>query len=513
MKFLIIVALGFVPGILTAQKQVLSLPFEFEKKMLASSDYDAYFLDNQSDSVVSLILKDNRKAEYIQLNKNFKVVSKIDLDLNSTIFNEDITAYRGGTTHGHVFNFIYEEKDKKAFSREVTRFQLETVDFSAKSVKHSPLFDIPKSETVVSSFTDNNTYYTITADDKAKELVFYVVGDAGTMKQHRLPVTIPDIAGKNRDKVSEYFNNLRFFKSNEEPDLSSAVSSAKLFSTTGQLTFVINEAGHPVHLLTIQIPGFTLKESFIDLSSFKKDSKEKIYVNSFKKGDQLFSLILNKKSIQVAVHHATTGELMGKQEINEESNFGLFAHYPVSERRMGKKADEKDVDDIKKLIKALDRGSEGIMVTQNEKGQYILTIGTYNLIPMSTGGSGGGYTGGFTPSSMATTPGITNHGATSTMVMRYDPHKYYRPGTPSYTTTNARYYTTTYFKLLLDGTSYKYAKGKVTIPVSEQIKDYLHDVDQKAKATNQFAIGAKQYYGYYDREAKSYVIEEIRIRK
>lgn len=512
MKTLITVALACAPVILSAQKRVLSLPFEFEKKLLAARGYDAYFLDNPSDSLVSLILKDNRKAAYIQLDKTFKVVSKIDQDLNATVFKEDVTAYRGGTTHGNVFNFIYEEKDKKAFSREVTRFQLETVDFNTKTVKHSALFEIPKSESVVSSFSDNNKYYTITADDKAKELVFYIVNEAGTMTKQRLPVTIPRIAGKYRDKVSEYFDDLRFFSLNEDPDLSSAVSQAKLFSTPGKLTFVVNEGGHPVHLLTIRTDDFAVKESFFDLNSFKKESKENFYINSFKKGDQLFSLILNKKSIQIAIHHAGSGELIYKQEINEETNLRSFAQYPVREKRMGKKADEKEVDNIKKLIKALDRGSEGIMVMQNQKGQYIITVGTYNLIRMSTGGSGGSYMGGWTPATQATTPGIVNHGATSTMVMRWDPNKYYRPGTPSYTTTNARYYITTYFKLLLDGTNYNYANGKLPIPVSEQIKDYLQNVDPNAKATNQFAIGAKQYYGYYEKETRSYVIEEIRLR-
>ena len=145
MKVLITVSLALAPIILTAQKRVLSLPFEFEKKMLATSDYDAYFLDNKSDQAVSLILKDNRKAEYVQLDKNFKIVSKIDLDLNSTVFNEDIADYRGGTTNGNVFNFIYQEKDKKG-----TGFQLETVDYNTKTVTHRPLFEIPKTEKVVS---------------------------------------------------------------------------------------------------------------------------------------------------------------------------------------------------------------------------------------------------------------------------------------------------------------------------------------------------------------------------
>lgn len=509
MKVLITVCLALIPIVLTAQKRVLSLPFEFEKKMLANSDYDVYFLDNKSDQVVSLILKDNHKAAYVQLDKNFNIVSRIDLDLNSTVFNADIADYRGGTTNGNVFNFIYQEKDKKG-----TGFQLETIDYNTKKVTHRSLFEIPKTETVVSSFSDNNIHYTVTADDKAKELIFYIVTGAGVITQKRIPFTVPEIAGKKQVKLSEYLNNLRFFKSDEEPDLSAAISSAKVFSAPGSLTFIINKEGQPVHLFNLQLPDLSVKESFVDVSSFRKDPKEKIYINSFKKGDLLFSLILNKQCIQLAVHKEATGELVGKQEINEECNFNVFAQSPVSEKRMWKLgSDKKDIDDIKKLIKALNQGTEGIMVTENGKGQYIVTIGTFNLTPMHSEGSSGGWSGGFRPTVMTSGPSASNSVASSTTVMKYDSHMYVRPGTSSYT--NARYYTSTYFRLLLDGTGTKYVKGKAPAPVSDQIKDYLEEADPaaKAKATNQFSIGERQFYGHYDKDAKAYVIEEIQIRK
>ncbi len=96
-------------------------------------------------------------------------------------------------------------------------------------------------------------------------------------------------------------------------------------------------------------------------------------------------------------------------------------------------------------------------------------------------------------------------------VQTWNPNMYYRPGTPSYTTTSARYYTTTYFKLLLDPATLKATKGRLPRPVAEQVKDYMETVDKKAKATNQFAIGKDQFYGYYDSDAKAYVIDQVKI--
>lgn len=65
--------------------------------------------------------------------------------------------------------------------------------------------------------------------------------------------------------------------------------------------------------------------------------------------------------------------------------------------------------------------------------------------------------------------------------------------------------------MLLDPTTLKTTKGNVPQPVADQIKDYIETVDKRAKATNRFAIGKEQYYGYYDKDEKAYVIDQISI--
>jgi len=490
-----------------AQKRVANIPFEFEKSMLAASNYDVNFLNNAKDSAFSLVLKDNKKVEYVLFDRSFKVITKIDGDLKSSIFNEDIDSYVGGTNNGNSYKFIYTDKEKKT-----TDLLMETVDFDSKSVSHKQVAEIPKTEKLLSSISDYNTYYAITSDDKSGELVIYMVNGMGEYKQKRFPFTVPATASKDRRKISEYFQDLKPFKGNEEPDLSHAVSSAKFFSTRDHLSLVVNDGANPVQIITFSLPDLNMQQKTLDVQSFQK-GKDKISVNTFVKNDKAFSLILDKKTIRIVTHDVASGKLVGQYEIGEDFNFGLFATPPVTEKRMGKRESADDVDDVKKLIKALDKGTEGLMITQNAKGQFVVTIGTYNQIALRTGGSSGGYTGGWTQGSMPTTPGITNHGATMTSVSVWDPYKSYSPGTPSYTTYSSRYYTTTYFRVLLDSNASKIDKGRPAPTVADQIKDYLESVDSKAKATNQFAIGERQFYGYYDRDAKAYVIEEIRIRK
>jgi hypothetical protein len=485
----------------SAQKRVLNYPFEFEKSLLSRADFDAHFLGNATDSGFVLVLKDNKKAEYLLLDKKFKTTARISSALPATVFNERIMDYAGGTNSRNQFHFIYAGKDH----------YLETVDFTTKTISHKKLFEDTREEKPLVSFTSNNVFYALTTNDKSGELSFYIVNEQGLMQKKSVRLPIPADAGKKNDKVSEYLYGIRVFKADEQPDLSSAVHNAKLFAFNDRLELLINNEGAPTHIIRLTLPDMNVSEKFIDYKDIiPANEKKKWYVSSFQKDGKLFSLLLNKKEIQLAVHDLAAQGLLKKYTLTEDSGTELLAQQPLSERRLGKKTDEKDLD-IKKLIKALSKGTEGLMVTKNKAGQLILTFGTYDLIPLSSGGSSGGWQGGWQQSSMPVQPSITNHGATRTAVSVWNPTMYYRPGSPSYTTTSARYYNTSYCKMLLDPETLKVARGRLPIPEADQIKDYIEGISSKAKATNQFSIGSEQYYGYYDKDAKAYVIDHIRI--
>jgi hypothetical protein len=140
------------------------------------------------------------------------------------------------------------------------------------------------------------------------------------------------------------------------------------------------------------------------------------------------------------------------------------------------------------------------LINENDKRQLIVTIGNYDLFKTSIpGSSAGGY--------QYTLSGYDGSGA-----YVYNPNLNYRPGTLS-TITSAGYYASTYFKLLMDSNGSKIEKGKLTKSVTDQVKDYLKTIDPKVKATNQFNIGERQFYGYYNKDEKSYIVEEINIVK
>lgn len=482
-----------------AQKKVLGYPFQFEKSFLAKGQYSTEFLDNPEDSAFALILKDNKKVEYAWLSKSFKVIGKVPTPIGNTILDQNAEHYVGGTARGSEYHFIYQAKSE---------FSMETVDFNSKTVSHKKMFELPSSEKFLCSISDHNAYYCVTADDKAGNIVLHTIDATGTLSQKDITYPIPSWGSH---KLSEYLAGIKGIKSEEDPELSTSIHSAKLFSRPGDLRFIVNKGDHPTQVFSINIADFSTNDRSIDEGSLvSSEDKGKVYVSSYVRDTILYSLILNKKSIRIAIQDLASGRMLNHIEITDDAGLNLLAETPITERRMGNHVDAKDVDDLKKVIRAFTKGTEGIMVSQMPNGRLVLTAGTYDPIKMQTGGSGPQYMGGFQPSG---SPAVYNAPITSSgaVYMAYNPYMYMLPGRPAFTTTSARYYTTTYFRLLLDPVTFRPVKGQVRRPVADQIKDYVDDTDKKSKATNQFAIGKNQYYGFYDRDAQEYVIEQIHI--
>jgi hypothetical protein len=488
-----------------SQKTVFKYPIEFSKGTFEKRDYDSYYLNDPVSLNSILVLKDNKKAEYLLLDKNMKLVSKFSpVDgLTNTVFKFDEEHYMGGTAGDGKFYFIYVVVNKKLGGGN-SDIYIETVDAINTMVSNKKLFETPKGEKPLASFSNYGQYFSITAENETNQLKFYHLNSKGELIQKSITVT--PSANKKRDKLSEYLAGIKVINEDDETGLETGTEKAKLFHTKEQLVFVINEGDEPTRIISVDTKTFIASEKFIDHSQLLAGGdKGKSYVNSFLLDDKLFSLVLNKKNIQIATYDIASGKQLKNFEISESTNTA-FAKYPSHEERKGRDFREKDIDDIKKLIKFFDKGSEAIVATQDKKGRIIITVGTYDPItPPSNVGS------------YQKQPDLfegTTHNASggAIPIMRSMPYRYV-PGAPIYTSQLANYYSSTNFKLMLDSTGTNLVRGLAPISVNNQIKDYMNEVDAKAEAKNQFSVNQKQYFGYYSRELKTYMIEEIIIRK
>lgn len=448
-----------------------------------------------------LILKDNKKVEYVLFDEKFKIKSKIAPEdgFKSTIFNEDDADYLGGVAKDGVFRCVYKVTDKK-FLGSSTYYKTEIIDFEKKLIKTESLFEITKNETLLISFGEFGQYFSITANDSNNELKLYGMDADGKSFIKSLNIAIP--ATSKKKKITAFLEKIKLISTTEEPGLELAKEKVKLFHTPSSISIVVNEGDDPTQIYTINKNDFSITQRSIDHSFFTKDEKGSSYINSFLFKDMTASLILNKKNIRIALYDKD-GNLNKVHEINDNTDMSAFAQSPVSTERRGKKTSENDITEVKKVIKSLDKGSEAITISTDKKGRLIITVGTHD--PIQVSGGGGSY--GTMHTNVALNSTSTNVGSN-----RYET-TYYRPGSSSYSKYGANNYKSLQFKLMIDPVTLNIIKGLAPASVADQIKDYISEVDTKAQAKNQFQLNGKEYYGYYLTEDKIYVVEEIFIRK
>jgi hypothetical protein len=502
-KFCLLISSLFSILIAYTQKRVINYPLEYTKGMLEKKEYDSYFLQDNTDSSFILIMKDNKKIDYVLYDNKFKIKSKMipEDGLKNTIFNADDVDYLGGVAKKGVFQLVYKVTDKKFLGSSVY-YQKETIDFAAKTIKQEPLFEISKTETLLISFGDFGQYFSITTNKTNNELKFYGLDADGKSYTKSVNINIPPTSKAKNTK--DYFEKIKLISASEEPGLDLAKEKVKLFHSAEKIRIIVNESDDPTQIYSINKKDFSLTTETIDHTSLTKNEKGSSYINSFLFKDMTASLILNKKNIRIALYDKT-GVLLKVHELNDNTDVTTLAQSPVMTTRNGKKASENDISDLKKVIKSLDKGSEGIIVTVDKKGRLIITVGTHD--PIQTGGGGGG-------GSFSTQHTNMSLGSAST---RVGPNSYettyYRPGSSSYTKYGANYYRSLQFKIMIDPVTLNLVKGLAPLSISDQIKDYLSEVDPKAQAKNQFQLNGKEYYGYYMPADKSYVVEEIYTRK
>ncbi len=118
------------------------------------------------------------------MNRNFKVVSELSEPIGSTVLNESAARYLGGTAKGGEYNFVYQVKSS---------FMMETVDFNAKTVRDSKLFEVPESREGPWLPLQRQQYLLFhrRTDDRSGRLDFLFSVDAGGQLAKNIPFPHP----------------------------------------------------------------------------------------------------------------------------------------------------------------------------------------------------------------------------------------------------------------------------------------------------------------------------------
>jgi hypothetical protein len=444
-----------------AQNKIFSYPFELGATAPLLGQFEniqqkSNIVEHPNSTEFCMALQNNRKVEYILLDSNFKVMKKVVPDENNSLLSKpgSLLGYSGGTVSGKKYNYIYHHQ---------RRFYMETVDFASKTVTNKPLPELPKDENFIISFSDNNIHYVLSSSNKANELIVNIVNDKGETSRKNIPLKVPEVVSRKRAGFAMYLKDCMIIHNDGSTDNKIQSNPVKLYCQKDKFNLVINDAGNPTRIITLSLPDFQSTEKTVDYTDILSDKeKEDAHISSFLRAGQLHSLVSNSKMISIVTHDHQTGKLLNKYEIKSSMDIISLATVPVTSTYRDVLVEAKEVNSAKNLIKEFDVSTNWIEVTENDARQLVVT------------------------------PYSITYGTSNGMYANYP------------------YYKVTCFQVILDSSTFSIADGDVETK-AQRINAYTQKI-KYSRATNQFSMWNNQYYGYYNNDTRSYVVEQLEIQ-
>lgn len=480
-----------------AQKSVLS--YSTDVKSTQKTSCESYVFPDEKTGKTTVVLKGDDKAEYLLLNKYLEIEAKVipPNGLVNTIFGKAYEKYLSGVRN-NLGNCFYYMIDRNHFCMEI-------VDFTNGSVINKPVFDKPDDEKNIEWFASQGRFYLLAVNEKQGELALYVVDENGVVSHKNISV---DLNGYNPDKltVREYFSYSHVFYPKQETELIEATELTKIYPYPGKIIMIVGNYKEPPHIWTIDMQTYNVTKKKMDLSGFSgfAGKREKFSNNTYLYGDNLYVLNSSKQKIEIGIFDFISGQLIKKHEITESSDVP-FIETPMEVNTNNKSGKQKQniIGSNKELIKELFKGSNGIALARNNKGQIILTCGVYDK---ETGTVNSGYhAGGFQQSSMST--GRFYAGSNIPVMRTYSDFNSlsnYRERSRSYSFTR-----TVNFKVALDSSDFKVVATNEKLSTIDKINHFLKSLPEGTQAMNTFFINNNYYVSYYLPKEKSFIVKQM----
>jgi hypothetical protein len=491
---LLLIAIMLIGMSTVAQKTVFTYQAEVAKSA-KRAPVESIIVPDETTGKTTVILKGNENVEYLLLDKSFNIESKVRPSdgLLNTIFHKGYSKYLTGVKNNKGSCFFY------AMNR--THINMETVDFKNSTVANSQVIEIPNEEHTIQGFTIEGRFYLLSANDKKRELILYLVDENGVVSHKNIPI---DLSGFNRDNLSlsEYFSYSDVFYPKQETELIEATELAKVYPNPDKVIMIVTNDKEPPRVWNIDLQSYHVTKKKFDLSGFSgfNGKKEKFYNNTYLYDENLYVLNVSKEKIEIGIFNFNSGQLIQKHEITESSSIP-FVESPVRILTNSTSKKQSIIKSNKELINGLFKGSTGIALALNNKGQIILTCGVYDK---ETGTSSGIDIGGFRQSSM---PTGRFYSGSNVPVMRTftDFHSIgNNKGARAYSFTR-----TVKFKIMVDSSEYKLVSSDSKLSTVDKINDYLKSMPAETEAIKIFTINNNYYLGYFSPKEKTFYIKEM----
>jgi len=358
--------------------------------------------------------------------------------------------------------------------------KIKAISFDLKNRKTSEnLFDLPfEKELILSSFSENNSFYIMTVSKTEEELKLYVLQD-GKIKEKFIDFSEYKINNikNNPLKLWSLFeeNPLEKIAIDELNSLVYATSKAKFYVLSDKLIFTFDHNVSETQIFELNLKTYKVEEKKIIQEALKTGTGNS---NSYLNDGKLYQLKVNENELLLAVKNYDSGELINTFTTSKEEAIA-YKNSPLLSQT-GKQR-QKEFKNTKKFLERLEESNIGLSVYKTPYNSFI-TIGGLRDVA-STGGILLGIASGV--------GSVASGGSTVFMDdFLYDGSLQVN-----------------YFETHLDLKS-QYLKKEQEILATDYIAQFL---EQKKDISLASTFKFKNYYilGYYDAKEKKYVLRKF----
>lgn len=485
-----IIAGLFLSGILAAQKPVFRYPFETEPKKAP----DMLVMPHASGTQTAFLLKNGKKIEYLLTGPDFKLASSFTHTQtpDKTIY-QTMAVPAGFIYNGKkLYNFIFDAGSRggaTAPGRDV--LLMDVIDFEQKKSELAVKHTFETGEQVVNLFTYGNTCYVLSVPAGGDALSVCYIDSTLNKTIRTYPLEAATLSNAYA-KLPDLLKKAAVVYPDREPEMEAATAAIKIIPQQGKLHIVSAWKDMGVVLAVIDLYNNKMDIKTPSLEELCLTGEKNSAVGATVLGNYLFVTAACKQQFNLAVYDYTTGKLVKKHESVKDDGAPAVALGGLNAENfsMGKKKNEKSLDNTGAFLKQANSGNYGVKAQLNTLGQYVLTVGAQKnseetpVLPF---------------------PGVIRPETPGADYVPVFHHINYG--------TELRFnssYNTAWFRTVLAAGSFDRVKQSLKPGIADKLRDMLGMEDKLPAVVSLFNMGGIYYYPWYDAETQQFTIRIIK---
>lgn len=318
------------------------------------------------------------------------------LKLNGGLFFKDsLSAPRPDSNYEIMAGFSFNNKQSSVYwvSGDYTKIQSLYFDFETREVIDYN-FDLPfKNETIVSTYSENNSFYIVTLLSSSDKLKFYIFNkDKYTARI--IDFSKYDFTSIQNKKLS--FNALlqlfplQKIEANAYNNLEAGSNPVKMYVLKNEVILTLDYNSTFTQMFSINTTTFTVQQTMVPQVFLKNAAK----ANSYYHKNKLYQIKFNEEELSLSASDLTTGEVIKTYTANNTDSIS-FANSPLFSQSGNQRP--KPFKDTKRFLRRLADSDAGLSVYQMPYNLLISAGGIRTYVPagnMILGAALSGYGGG-----------------------------------------------------------------------------------------------------------------------